>query len=243
MLALILAAAAWWFPRPAAEEPPVQPQTGSATGLPIAVNLETDPSKINKPRPGSWAVPNDVPLPVFQGFAGCSRLDAWAVKQPMAVESDKVFRITVTGRADEAVVIHGVTPKIVSQSPMPKNWRMLTCPIGDQLNEVNATVDLEHPTGTTYADATGRSMEHLDYSLAKGEAAVFYVQLFGGTDQVTMWDILLDISVGATSSTLDLNEIALQGKHFESSTSCGIPTLEYSGSWTQVSDGTGCASS
>jgi hypothetical protein len=197
--------------------------------LPLSIAVETNQAKTTT-RASEWSAPETVPKPTFGGSQSCSTLNSWGSGEPRASAADPVYQITLTGDADVSVVIHRVWPKLVKKEPMPPGWMTLSCPQGGPLDAISAVLDLKSPDATTYEDANGRPLPRLAYSLTRGEAGVFYTQVFngGGQGRIT-WDVMLDVTVGNRSQTVNVNEMALKGKHFVTTALCGTRYFEYGG--------------
>jgi hypothetical protein len=106
---------------------------------------------------------------------------------------------------------------------MPAGFRLIGCPTGGISEYVSAEISLEHPEATTYHDRQGVKLSALAYSLKPGEAGVFFVQEFSHTRRSqTIWDLMLEVTAGGKSETIDVNQEKLGGKHFVSAPSCGI---------------------
>jgi len=199
--------------------------------IPVDIQLETDRTKFQV-RPSQWSVPGNTTLPTFN--AGCFEIDAWAKSIPDANELDPVYRVTMTGTSDAQVVIHRVWAKIVSRAPMPPGWLTLSCPQGGSIGSISASLKLSDPSATTYADENDKQIPRLTYSLARGEAGVFYVQVFNDTEDKlqTTWDLMIDLTVGSKSLSLNLNSLKLGGKHFQQNSSCNTTGYEAGETWT-----------
>lgn len=199
--------------------------------VPIDIQLETDRTKFQV-RPSQWSVPGNTTLPKFN--AGCFEIDEWAKSIPDANELSPVYRVTMTGTSDAQVVIHRVWAKIVSRAPMPPGWLTLSCPQGGSIGSISASLKLSDPSATTYADENDEQIPRLTYSLARGEAGVFYVQVFNHAEDKlqTTWDLMIDLTVGSKSLSLNLNSLKLDGKHFQQNSSCNTTGYEAGETWT-----------
>jgi hypothetical protein len=195
--------------------------------LPVAVAVDTNQAETN-PMALGWTAPQTVPKPTFGRTGDCSTLNSWGAGEPRAYMSNPVYRITLTGDAAVSVVVHRVWPKVVKKEPMPFGWMTLSCPGAGPLSHVGANLNLENPDATYYFSGDGQSLSRLAYSLTRGEAGVFYVYVFNGSGSGRItWDVMLDVTVGSKSQTVNVNETALKGQHFVTTADCGTRSFSW----------------
>jgi hypothetical protein len=149
--------------------------------------------------------------------------------------------VSLTGSAPINVIVHRLGSEIISHSPMPTGWNSYLCGGGGMLPDPTASMDLNNPAATVYG-TNGTRVDHFAYALAPGEAGVFYVQASNsGRDRLT-WDLTVDVTVGNESQTLNLNRLALHGRHFVTATACGTSMKSdsydgYTSRWLPVRPG------
>jgi hypothetical protein len=132
------------------------------------------------------------------------------------------------------VVIQRIWPKVITREPMPIGWYNVFCPQGGDLNITTATMDFDNPEGTEYS-RDHQLVQQFAYSLQPGEAGVFHAQVSNleGNNKVT-WDLMIDLTVGSKSVTVNANKVALGGKHFVTGSTCGTRSIEWRfGRWKE----------
>ncbi len=199
----------------------------------VVFSVEDDVSKTGGPS-NRWVAPGSSELQTFSG--DCRGFDTWAKGKPGAQPVDPLIGVTLTGASDVHVVVQRVRAKIVSTSAPAAGRLLLSCGEGGPLNVVTATVSLQNPDAPTqYVDASGRPLRHLAYSLARDEAAFFVVEHAEDPLPADMtWDLLVDYTVGEKTFTANLNEMHLDGRHFDSPSPCGRRNLTWQPGWVAV---------
>lgn len=168
---------------------------------PIAVSVETDPSRISGI--SSAGVVGVIPTSVrTQGSpgGGCDGFHNWLIKNHGIDAGRTSLQLVLQGRSDSAVLISSMRVRILSKLPL-KEGIPVACPTAGEAQIRSISVNLDStPPAVDYRSNSGAPF---GFTLAKGETETFLVTAHAAR-ATYRWAIDLDVVVDGVRKTLNV---------------------------------------
>ena len=152
--------------------------------LPIAMLLPASAaSPVTKNPPARW----------------CSGFHMWGRRLGGADVNATHFRLIVQGTADKAVIITGISARVLNHKSV--NGLNVVCPTAGAAQIRSLTMNLDSPNLSAVYLVKG-SLSPFGFTLRKGETEVFDVTAITTSSEMLEWNILLHLTVDGREQTI-----------------------------------------